>query len=149
MPEEDSDVPGSSPLMRGKGCGNAARRRQLRIIPAHAGKSRRCCVRKTSIGDHPRSCGEKYRTDGDLLTIPGSSPLMRGKEATWDMIVCDMGIIPAHAGKSSCDKCRRRGCRDHPRSCGEKHLLNYCCIGTPGSSPLMRGKGHKFICGGI
>ena len=49
------------------------------LIPAHAGKTRaasRVCI---VIGAHPRSRGENRRRRSRLATLPGSSPLTRGK----------------------------------------------------------------------
>ena len=70
---------GSPPHMRGKGCCNLIRFHNLRITPAHAGKSvkfiRRKCIKK----DHPRTCGEKFNTFYAMNENQGSPPHMRGK----------------------------------------------------------------------
>ncbi len=70
---------GSSPLMRGKDFRNLDSTIRIGIIPAHAGKSAPIVPRKSLIGDHPRSCGEKAQSDTAGVATRGSSPLMRGK----------------------------------------------------------------------
>ena len=75
-----------------------------------------------------------------LPNSPGSSPLTRGKLAASEARALQIGLIPAHAGKTG------RGCQRvanpaaHPRSRGENPHVVFepsCCHG---SSPLTRGK---------
>ena len=89
---------GSSPRMRGAGLWETRVAQSLRIIPAHAGSSP---LAKTVYGeseDHPRACGEQKVSVGDVASVSGSSPRMRG--AGIGQGACDLraGIIPAHAG---------------------------------------------------
>ena len=110
---------GSSPRMRGKrGCaqGHESCRR---LIPAHAGKTRKARNSHPRPGAHPRACGENQDTNALDLTGAGSSPRMRGKPDGDLRTVARLRLIPAHAGKTTQT---RRGCLyqwAHPRACGE------------------------------
>ena len=112
---------GSSPLTRGKpdalphagGCD--------RLIPAHAGKTGPQADRPDRLGAHPRSRGENFGVEEDSGLI-------------------DWGLIPAHAGKTKNDNHVRRPHPAHPRSRGENTGCPQTTHGSPGSSPLTRGK---------
>ena len=71
---------GSSPLTRGKPEADRARREQVRLIPAHAGKT--------------------CRSRCSLFSPCGSSPLTRGKRGAEARPPGGDGLIPAHAGKT-------------------------------------------------
>ena len=71
-----------------------------RITPAHAGRSLRRKQKSGGHGDHPRACGEKFRS------TPFTSSELR--------------ITPAHAGRRHSFDLHGRIGRDHPRACGEK-----------------------------
>ena len=131
---------GSPPPMRGKGTGCGCWITNLRITPAHAGKSPVCSRCPACSRDHPRPCGEKRRYSRWWAGDVGSPPPMRGKAsgAAGGDIQC--GITPAHAGKSSMIKKDAPERWDHPRPCGEKahrRLLHPLAAGSP---PPMRGK---------
>ena len=49
--------------------------------------------------DHPRVCGEKIGEKGNVATIPGSPPRMRGKGIGFCVRLMLFGITPACAGK--------------------------------------------------
>ena len=70
---------GSSPLTRGKRSAEGQGRRRRRLIPAHAGKTRR--RRRIHLGwrAHPRSRGENRAVENPRPHVRGSSPLTRGK----------------------------------------------------------------------
>ena len=70
---------GSPPRMRGKLAGVLGGVAEVRITPAHAGKTsrRRSCSRPAA--DHPRACGENGRVAFDRGDRAGSPPRMRGK----------------------------------------------------------------------
>ena len=53
-----------------------------------------------------------------------------------------MGIIPAHAGKTSLMIFTERIAEDHPRSRGENQDVGVLDLTNTGSSPLTRGKPH-------
>ena len=131
---------GSSPLTRGKRPRQTIERFQDGLIPAHAGKTRdrkRPCRASQA---HPRSRGENQVRAGRDGRLSGSSPLTRGKPVARDVLGAALGLIPAHAGKTTP---RLRGsCRDwaHPRSRGENMGPANSGLIKPGSSPLTRGK---------
>ena len=52
----------------------------------------------------------------------------------------DIGLIPAHAGKTAVVPRRRGFSTAHPRSRGENRRARSSVIAPPGSSPLTRGK---------
>ena len=91
---------GSSPLTRGKQGQQARAHPDRRLIPAHAGKTRRAAYATRRSAAHPRSRGENRVLYGSLSEVQGSSPLTRGKRdhsLTQRLIG---GLIPAHAGKT-------------------------------------------------
>ena len=65
---------------------------------------------------------------------------MRGKEAPALPDLGQLGITPAHAGKSHAPHWGQEPRRDHPRACGEKHAPLDFLSRTTGSPPRMRGK---------
>ena len=73
----------------------------------------------------------------------GSSPLTRGKQRQRIEAVLDLGLIPAHAGKTSPIMTRISSTSAHPRSRGENVTYNNPNFFNLGSSPLTRGK-HEF-----
>ena len=93
--------PGSPPRMRGKdhlieeGIG------EVRITPAHAGKSRSMRRYRPAPLDHPRACGEKFFVKPRKRSSVGSPPRMRGKGKSAFYHLLLSRITPAHAGKSS------------------------------------------------
>ena len=131
---------GSPPPMRGKDLFFQILNVRNRITPAYAGKS--CLYQHEAVilWDHPRLCGEK--TILQVFTIPhmGSPPPMRGKEMPSRRQFCSHRITPAYAGKRNLLMTYSRQIKDHPRLCGEKHILMSYLCGIPGSPPPMRGK---------
>ena len=110
---------GSSPLTRGKHAAVPLISGLCGLIPAHAGKTVTHARFSLSSRAHPRSRGENDLTDPIIELMPGSSPLTRGKrQGVWDGIK-QIGLIPAHAGKTPCFVCRYLKIRAHPRSRGE------------------------------
>ena len=96
---------------------------------------------------HPRSRGENVSVAAVAVTLPGSSPLTRGKLIDWFKTYLLPGLIPAHAGKTGRACPPRRGCRAHPRSRGE-NVPGPDTAGMPGgSSPLTRGKRDRWCRG--
>ena len=131
---------GSSPLTRGKPDQLHVTAVPRRLIPAHAGKTRRHAPIMHKDRAHPRSRGENcYNTNGNK-GVTGSSPLTRGKRCGLGSSSLTRGLIPAHAGKTV--RRRPRWCRRwaHPRSRGENEPPTRATWPASGSSPLTRGK---------
>ena len=138
-PLDNAPSTGSSPRVRGKPIGSTGQRSLDGLIPACAGKTR-CCVRGVGVprliparagktargaapsrsgGAHPRACGENVPASGSPVTVPGSSPRVRGKHEDDAADPRKSRLIPARAGKttrSPCSGCPRGA---HPRACGE------------------------------
>ena len=138
---------GSSPLTRGAPVPRCGGRLRGRIIPAHAGSTRRPQRRCSTGTDHPRSrgehSGEVHRGDGGC----GSSPLTRGARTHGHDASCSRRIIPAHAGSTGIRMGHHPRHRDHPRSRGEHPTGAYVTESGRGSSPLTRGaRNHGDEC---
>ena len=131
---------GSSPLTRGKLALDSRRRRQLRLIPAHAGKTKSVIMTGIARAAHPRSRGENVSDDGTQSRARGSSPLTRGKRAGRPSGGAAGGLIPAHAGKTGGSGRHSWQCPAHPRSRGENAVTINGELVSLGSSPLTRGK---------
>ena len=131
---------GPSSLTRGK-----RRRLQLAgqlpgLIPAHSGKTTNRGARATGTRAHPRSRGENLGVFHRGRGNAGSSTLTQGKHTQVDFLHPPVGLIPAHAGKTSTSNRRRGRGRAHPRSYGENRKSLLPTASQYGSSPLMRGK---------
>ena len=74
--------------------------------------------------DHPRVCGEKIAKKSGHAVGLGSPPRVRGKGECCDILHRHERITPACAGKRGVNQCFMTGKRDHPRVCGEKHILS-------------------------
>ena len=131
---------GSSPLTRGKRSGGRVSARDVGLIPAHAGKTVRLDIRRDQIQAHPRSRGENMSAAIGLQQSAGSSPLTRGKRGHTACRCSFLGLIPAHAGKTSLASLCNLVLRAHPRSRGENYLSLLLTCRHLGSSPLTRGK---------
>ena len=131
---------GSSPLTRGKPEFFGACEARLRLIPAHAGKT--CCGSCPGSGRpaHPRSRGENVISPFAIASRKGSSPLTRGKPNLTTAMPAGMGLIPAHAGKTTIRKGSNPWTQAHPRSRGENTADDALTAQPAGSSPLTRGK---------
>ena len=70
----------------------------------------------------------------------GSSPLTRGKQRHGVQPVLDLGLIPAHAGKTQPNQSYSANITAHPRSRGENGRQSHTWRMHCGSSPLTRGK---------
>ncbi len=131
---------GSSPLTRGKLCAPPAYRDMTRLIPAHAGKTRSAHAAAPRPSAHPRSRGENFQAELEMIQERGSSPLTRGKRQIGLAHQLLQRLIPAHAGKTRRRASPTGGRPAHPRSRGEN--AEYGLEDNPdlGSSPLTRGK---------
>ena len=110
------------------------------LIPAHAGKTNTQRQRTHQNAAHPRSRGENYRTMCMLYPNEGSSPLTRGKRPDHRRAEGARRLIPAHAGKTSGYHPHVSTPPAHPRSRGENTQAFEAAEDTEGSSPLTRGK---------
>ena len=133
-------VLGSSPLTRGKPHPGRPPRDRRRLIPAHAGKTHGRSQRHLHVGAHPRSRGENSRVSPSPESVPGSSPLTRGKPDQDAKLTHIERLIPAHAGKTTTTRATRSRSKAHPRSRGENYGVEIELFDGYGSSPLTRGK---------
>ena len=130
----------SSPLTRGKLSNGLRSPSRPRLIPAHAGKTHTHDVMQTTHTAHPRSRGENEYGFAVADKDSGSSPLTRGKLGVVGVRGPVVGLIPAHAGKTSRQADKARVHEAHPRSRGENKGTSEHTTGPGGSSPLTRGK---------
>ena len=136
---------GSSPLTRGKPLAFAGALAPLRLIPAHAGKTPRQKRSPRVARAHPRSRGENPDSCKPGASVPGSSPLTRGKHSV-SLSGCKIErLIPAHAGKTKRSDHTDPGPSAHPRSRGENLRCAIWSDQGIGSSPLTRGKLGSFL----
>ena len=112
---------GSSPLTRGKRVLQGDKRIQVRLIPAHAGKTLQARPAVHLREAHPRSRGENSVADTEIATHRGSSPLTRGKQRRRYGDCYPPRLIPAHAGKTSGARSGLIRAKAHPRSRGENY----------------------------
>ena len=91
---------GSSPRMRGARIDSIRWPESDRIIPADAGSTCYLSFDTWSARDHPRGCGEHYVYRIASERVQGSSPRMRGAQATQVSTLINLGIIPADAGST-------------------------------------------------
>ena len=131
---------GSSPRMRGKLDVRTVEQFMERIIPAHAGQTRRPHRRTVHGTDHPRACGANHPIDSLNGIYAGSSPRMRGKRLCGSLTPGLVRIIPAHAGQTIPRCAPSTPGPDHPRACGANQRYDNGGSFEHGSSPRMRGK---------
>ena len=126
--------------MRGKHDNNIIDLFNSRIIPAHAGQTRRSAELRVRTSDHPRACGANGVVTMPVTDVDGSSPRMRGKRRIHGHRRHPDRIIPAHAGQTHVGPVSVCNEPDHPRACGanDAEIFSRHCL--PGSSPRMRGK---------
>ena len=96
-----ADASGSSPLTRGKPGNLQLILPPQGLIPAHAGKTVTFPWMLSWWRAHPRSRGENTKVNVSHSHISGSSPLTRGKHTEAGFNVALVGLIPAHAGKTT------------------------------------------------
>ena len=99
-PKPRAEEGGSSPLTRGKQLVGRDVRPVVRLIPAHAGKTRIPVMVRRLPWAHPRSRGENAWRPPWSCWYCGSSPLTRGKRLVEQIEQVKVGLIPAHAGKT-------------------------------------------------
>ena len=104
-----------------------------------------CHIR--GVGAHPRSRGENKSFHVDSVNGVGSSPLTRGKPVPRQSALIEVGLIPAHAGKTQPIQAESHGKGAHPRSRGENIKAAVSVVVEWGSSPLTRGKPGRCAAG--
>ena len=95
--------------------------------------------RKCRTGDHPRMCGEHHPPIPNEKRQTGSSPHVRGAPDNRQWFHPVTGIIPACAGSTHAFYRSNSIVRDHPRMCGEHHVVGVASAVRQGSSPHVRG----------
>ena len=142
---------GSSPLTRGKRQAIERTRVNLRLIPAHAGKTKPTVAVFQRTRAHPRSRGENTSPAGATGISQGSSPLTRGKRPGLGRLLRRPRLIPAHAGKTSKEVIGSPVLRAHPRSRGENALVSAARFAFSrlipahaGKTDLHRGRRHLW-----
>ena len=131
---------GSSPRVRGEASARRMESRIRGIIPAGAGRRQYQTIIPEEERDHPRGCGEKSSAVTSLCRPEGSSPRVRGEEASMMILAPGEGIIPAGAGRRYSFQRWLRAHWDHPRGCGEKRCGVKGQFAVEGSSPRVRGE---------
>ena len=119
---------------------------EVRLIPAHAGKTSSTGRRSRVRGAHPRSRGENMASSLVADLTMGSSPLTRGKQSPTRREPGPRRLIPAHAGKTAVASAATHGVAAHPRSRGENPRAGTSPASRWGSSPLTRGKRTRAAC---
>ena len=102
-------------------------------------------VKKWTLGDHPRTRGEKIGSGAFSINDVGSPPHARGKGHIAAAVLAYDGITPARAGKSPGESVEVKNWRDHPRTRGEKLLSLSPSTQAGGSPPHARGKAVSTI----
>ena len=139
-----STYTGSSPLTRGKPVSLLRARERRGLIPAHAGKTTPSRWPPPPAWAHPRSRGENAINLMPHPTVPGSSPLTRGKLKQAAAVFQTERLIPAHAGKTLTIESAPEITPAHPRSRGENPSVHEARFHRAGSSPLTRGKQARY-----
>ena len=88
-------------------------------------------------------CGEKSVGVRVVNQFGGSPPRVRGKVSFLRYSRLEMRITPACAGKSLIRSPSIFSLPDHPRVCGEKHVLAMYAFAPLGSPPRVRGKASR------
>ena len=131
---------GSPPQVRGKPIAKQLRHRRVGITPAGAGKTHQVLSLVLAQRDHPRRCGENFRTPKMYCNCSGSPPQVRGKPLEIVLYLAHAGITPAGAGKTVLKLINYHTQKDHPRRCGENSLYRFLSELYLGSPPQVRGK---------
>ena len=130
--------------MRGKATFSTKPQPPMGITPAYAGKSNLPRGCRPASQDHPRLCGEKRFCVFLSTSRAGSPPPMRGKGGNDCHQEANARITPAYAGKRQTKQSHSWVCGDHPRLCGEKHVLLLSVPVQSGITPAYAGKSIYF-----
>ena len=99
-----------------------------------------------AVSAHPRSRGENHCHNRIAQAAAGSSPLTRGKQVGVVLGGAEVGLIPAHAGKTGARSPATAAATAHPRSRGENAQAAHPGSRPEDSSPLTRGKRQSLCC---
>ena len=135
---------GSPPQVRGKQRGVQCGRAVSGITPAGAGKTPLSSCSRPRFEDHPRRCGENRLNLIMAKVTKGSPPQVRGKHSASAFRAICLRITPAGAGKTSPAPRAWYWTRDHPRRCGENHVVCNRVNVQLGSPPQVRGKPRRL-----
>jgi len=136
----DEGFPGPSPLARGRLRQVLPDANHVGTIPARAGETLWGIGLPGLPRDHPRSRGGDAFGDTTSSTLPGPSPLARGRHIHLVIREPLEGTIPARAGETSAGYTSSSPCGDHPRSRGGDIGGKAAKSAEQGPSPLARGR---------
>ena len=139
---------GSSPRVRGALWCPSSSMDDTGIIPACAGSTGGFPHFHRLVRDHPRVCGEHpWQSSAHSWTV-GSSPRVRGAHRSPMNLRTCSGIIPACAGSTLGLAGLGWAGWDHPRVCGEHHIVLDDEVAGKGSSPRVRGARRHAVLQG-
>ena len=115
------------------------------ITPAHAGKTESGTFANPTGEDHPRACGKDRAFFSFLRLFLGSPPRMRERLLIASAFFQDVGITPAHAGKTDAWQTFGYRVQDHPRACGKDIFFFHSSAVVVGSPPRMRERRKRCI----
>ena len=131
---------GSPPRVRGEVIRPFSGRCRPGITPACAGRRVGRKLELLRLWDHPRVCGEKFRTSRRKKNVVGSPPRVRGEGSSLRQTLSRRRITPACAGRRPSRPRLQNIVLDHPRVCGEKNRYLQNIQQLPGSPPRARGE---------
>ena len=134
---------GSSPRGRGKPVHGIPRAGPEGLIPAWAGKTRRCQSWSPDHTAHPRVGRENATNRLSQISAGGSSPRGRGKLHEQGDDQWPVRLIPAWAGKTTPNERMPSSGAAHPRVGGENFSHTTRRGLSAGSSPRRRGKRER------
>ena len=114
------------------------KRKDYRITPACAGKTKINITGNATGRDHPRMCGKDGSNEPPVSTQPGSPPHVRERLFIGALSLCGVRITPACAGKTNEHLFCLEGCGDHPRMCGKDVKVESRYVEGWGSPPHVR-----------
>ena len=114
------------------------------ITPACAGTTHGSASLCSSLGDHPRVCGDYSLCPWSYPILLGSPPRVRGLPCGIYTSGGVTRITPACAGTTGLRRGSRAVRRDHPRVCGDYWGGNGTHSSPSGSPPRVRGLLRKL-----
>ena len=142
-----SPNPGLPPRGRGRGMLAHGVANVRGITPAWAGKRLIPHLIYCHCQDYPRVGGEEICFDIDVYYIIGLPPRGRGRGRRGCLMLGNLRITPAWAGKRMCLLVMLRPFRDYPRVGGEASILPRNLCPSRGLPP--RGRGRGPLWGGV